>query len=146
MAGPAINPLQVFRTGLPLHWEFLRLRTGFELPSSWSNLPCYGVNRKRNILDFMRWPHIGLGHRISTTPNGQNHFQKIAGSKFLDEYYPLDFNSHQPVCIKLTRTPPPPAFVGGPKVVLSTWSLPGASPCSWGSPMGPAVVRRWVRL
>jgi hypothetical protein len=33
---------------------------------------------------------------------------------------PLSFNSHQPVCTKLTRTPPPPAFVGGPKVVLST--------------------------
>jgi hypothetical protein len=25
MAGPAINLVQVYRTGLPLHWEFLRL-------------------------------------------------------------------------------------------------------------------------
>jgi hypothetical protein len=39
MAGLAINPVQVFRTGLPLHWEFLRLWTGFELPSSCADLP-----------------------------------------------------------------------------------------------------------
>jgi hypothetical protein len=63
MAGPAINPVQVFRTGRDLHWEFLRLRTGFELPSSWANLPGYGPNRNRNISDFcvMRWPQIDLG-------------------------------------------------------------------------------------
>jgi hypothetical protein len=24
-------------------------------------LPCYGSNRKRNILDFMKWPQIDLG-------------------------------------------------------------------------------------
>jgi hypothetical protein len=72
MAGLAINPVQVFRTKLRLHWEFLRLWTGFELPSSWTALPCYGLHlyRNRNILDFMRWPRI-----------------KIAGSKVLDEYY-----------------------------------------------------------
>jgi hypothetical protein len=61
IAGLAINLVQVFRTGRDLHWEFLRLWTGFELPSSWFNLPCYGVNLNRNILDFMRWPQIGLG-------------------------------------------------------------------------------------
>jgi hypothetical protein len=61
MAGLGDNPVQVFRTKQELHWEFLRLWTGFELSSSWSNLPCYGVNRKRNILDFMRWPQIDLG-------------------------------------------------------------------------------------
>jgi hypothetical protein len=61
MAGPGNDPVQVFATLPDLHWEFLRLWTGFELSSSWSNLPCYGVNRKRNILDFMRWPQIGLG-------------------------------------------------------------------------------------
>jgi hypothetical protein len=27
------------------------------------------------------------GHRISTAFNGKNHFEKIAGSKVLDEYY-----------------------------------------------------------
>jgi hypothetical protein len=43
------NPVQVFATGLPLHWEFLRLRTGFELPSSCPVLPCYAPNRKRNF-------------------------------------------------------------------------------------------------
>jgi hypothetical protein len=60
-AGLAINPVQGFRTGLPLHWEFLRLWTGFELPSSWPDLPCDGLNLNRNILDFMRWPQIDLG-------------------------------------------------------------------------------------
>jgi hypothetical protein len=38
-----------------------RLWTGFELPSSCINLPCYALNRNRNILDFMRWPQIDLG-------------------------------------------------------------------------------------
>ena len=61
MAGLAINPVQVFRTCRDLHWEFLRLWTGFELPSSWADLPCYGLNLNRNILDFMRWPQIYLG-------------------------------------------------------------------------------------
>ena len=61
MAGLGNNPVQVYRTGRDLHWEFLRLRTGFELPSSWINLPDYGLNLNRNILDFMRWPQIGLG-------------------------------------------------------------------------------------
>jgi hypothetical protein len=61
MAGPAINPVQGFRTCRDLHWEFLRLWTGFELPSSWRRLHCYGASTNRNILDFMRWPHIGLG-------------------------------------------------------------------------------------
>jgi hypothetical protein len=35
----------------------------------------------------MRWPQNDLGHRISTTFNGQNHFKKIAESKGIDEYY-----------------------------------------------------------
>jgi hypothetical protein len=61
LAGPAINPIQVFRTLPDLHWEFLRLRAGFELPSSCINLPCYALNLNRNILDFMRWPQIDLG-------------------------------------------------------------------------------------
>jgi hypothetical protein len=61
MAGLAINPVQVFRTLRDLHWEFLRLWAGFELPSSWLNPPCYGSNRNRNILDFMSWPQIDLG-------------------------------------------------------------------------------------
>ena len=61
MAGPGKKPVQVFSTGLPLHWEFLRLRTGFELPSSWIALPDYGSDLNRNILDFMRWPQIDLG-------------------------------------------------------------------------------------
>jgi hypothetical protein len=61
MAGLGNNPVQSFRTGRANHWEFLRLRAGFELSSSWLTLPAYGSNRKGNILDFMRWPHIGLG-------------------------------------------------------------------------------------
>jgi hypothetical protein len=87
MAGLGNNPVQVFRTKRELHWEFLRLWTGFELPSSWIALPGYGSNRNRNILDFMRWPQIDLGSQDLNGFNGQNHFGKIAGSKVLDEYY-----------------------------------------------------------
>jgi hypothetical protein len=61
MAGPGNDPVQVFRTLPDLHWEFLRLWTGFELPSSCRTLPAYAAHRNRNILDFMRWPHIDLG-------------------------------------------------------------------------------------
>jgi hypothetical protein len=75
MAGPGNDPVQVFRTKLRLHWDFLRLWTGFELPSSWSNLPCYGVNRKRNILDFMRWPQIDLGAQDLNDIQRPNSFQ-----------------------------------------------------------------------
>jgi hypothetical protein len=39
MAGPATNLVQVFRTLRDLHWEFLRLWTGFELSSSCVDLP-----------------------------------------------------------------------------------------------------------
>jgi hypothetical protein len=61
MAGPGKKPVQVFATGLPLHWEVLRLWTGFELPSSWRALPCYGADLNRNSFCVMRWPHIDLG-------------------------------------------------------------------------------------
>jgi hypothetical protein len=39
MAGPAINPVQGFRTLRGFDWEFLRIWTGFELPSSCVDLP-----------------------------------------------------------------------------------------------------------
>jgi hypothetical protein len=61
MAGLGNNPVQVFATCRDLHWEFLRLWTGFELSSSWVELPGYGLNLNRNILDFMRWYQIYLG-------------------------------------------------------------------------------------
>jgi hypothetical protein len=35
----------------------------------------------------MRWPQIDLGTQDLCGFNGQTHFQKIAGSKVLDEYY-----------------------------------------------------------
>jgi hypothetical protein len=77
MAGLAIDLVQVFSTLRDLHWEFLRLWTGFELSSSWANLPGYGPNRNRNILDFMRGGlTLASGHRISAAFNGQNHFKK----------------------------------------------------------------------
>jgi hypothetical protein len=44
MAGLGNDPVQVYRTGRANHWEFLRLWTGFELPSSWANPPGYGPN------------------------------------------------------------------------------------------------------
>jgi hypothetical protein len=49
-----------------LHWVKFTFETGFELPSSWTALPCYGL-----YLDF----------------NGQSIFEKIAGSTVIDEYY-----------------------------------------------------------
>jgi hypothetical protein len=50
MAGLGNNPVQVFRTCRDLHWDFLRLWTGFELSSSWIKVPCYGLNRNRNYI------------------------------------------------------------------------------------------------
>jgi hypothetical protein len=76
MAGLGNNPVQGFRTCRDLHWEFLRLWTGFELSSSWIKAPCYGLNRNRNILDFMRWPQIDLGAQDLNGFNGQNRFEK----------------------------------------------------------------------
>jgi hypothetical protein len=61
MAGLGNNPVQIFATLRDLHWEFLRLWTGFELPSSCRALPCYAADLNRNILDFMRWSQIDLG-------------------------------------------------------------------------------------
>jgi hypothetical protein len=87
MAGLAINPVQVYRTGRANHWEFFCLRTGFELSSSWNVLPCYGTNLNRNISDFVRWPHIGLGAQDLNDIQRPKSFQKIAGSEVLDEYY-----------------------------------------------------------
>jgi hypothetical protein len=54
MAGYRITPVWGFRTLRVRMWEFLRLWTGFELPSSWVVLPAYGSNLNRNILDFMK--------------------------------------------------------------------------------------------
>jgi hypothetical protein len=76
MAGLGNNLVQVFSTGRDLHWEFLRLWTGFELPSSWSVVPCYGADRNRNILDFMRWPHIDLGAQDLNDIQRPKSFQK----------------------------------------------------------------------
>jgi hypothetical protein len=88
MAGLGNDPVQVYRTLRDLHREFLRLWTGFELPSSWTALPCYVLDLNRNSFCVMRWPHIlTSGHRISTTFNGQIYLKQIAGSKVLDEDY-----------------------------------------------------------
>jgi hypothetical protein len=48
MAGLGKNPVQGFRTGRAVYLEFLRLWTGFELPSSWIALPDYGSDLNRN--------------------------------------------------------------------------------------------------
>ena len=53
----------------------LRLWTGFELPSSWVNLPGYGSNRNRNILDFMSWHQIDLGAQGLNDIQRPNSFQ-----------------------------------------------------------------------
>jgi hypothetical protein len=87
MAGLAINPVQGFRTLRVLHWEFLRLWTGFELPSSWPDLPWNGLDLNRSGLDFMKWPHIGLGAQDLNDIQRPKYFPKIAGSTVLDKYY-----------------------------------------------------------
>ena len=61
MAGLGINPVQVFSTLPGFDCEIVRLETGSELPSSWLNLPAYGLNRNRSGLDFMRWSDFDHG-------------------------------------------------------------------------------------
>jgi hypothetical protein len=85
MAGYRITPVLGFWTGLTLYWVEFTSETGFELPSSWIALPCYGSNRNRNNLDFMRWPQIDLGPQDFNDIQRPKSFQKIAGSKVLDE-------------------------------------------------------------
>jgi hypothetical protein len=76
MAGLAINPVQVFRTGRANHWEILRLWTGFELSSSCLVVPGYASNLNRNILDFMRWSQIDLGAQDLNDIQRPKSFQK----------------------------------------------------------------------
>jgi hypothetical protein len=76
MAGPGINPVQGFRTLRDLHWVEFTFETGFELPSSWLIVACYGSNRKQNILDFVRWPQIGLGEQDLNNIQRPKSFQK----------------------------------------------------------------------
>ena len=76
MAGLGNNLVQVYRTGLLLHWVKFTFETGFELPSSWINLPCYGLNLNRNILDFMRWSQIDLGAQDLNGIQRPKSFQK----------------------------------------------------------------------
>jgi hypothetical protein len=87
MAGPAINLVQVYRTGLLLHWVKFTFETGFELPSSCLTLPGYASNPNRNILDFMRWSQIDLGAQDLNDIQRPKSFQKVARNKVLDEYY-----------------------------------------------------------
>jgi hypothetical protein len=87
MAGCRITPVLVSWTGRALYWVEFTFETGFELPSSCVNLPCYASNRNRNILDFMRWPQIDLGAQDLNVIQRPKSFQKRAGSKVLDEYY-----------------------------------------------------------
>jgi hypothetical protein len=90
MAGCRITPVLVFWTGRALYWVKFTFETGFKLPSSCITLPCYALNLNRNILDFMRWPHIGLGAQDLNDIQRPKYFQNIAGSEVLDKYY----NSH----------------------------------------------------
>jgi hypothetical protein len=76
MVGPGNDPVQGFRTLPDLHWEFLRLWTGFELSSSWLAFPCYGADLNRNILDFMRWSKIDLGAQDLNDIQRPKSFQK----------------------------------------------------------------------
>jgi hypothetical protein len=65
MAGLGNNPVQVFATGLPLHWVKFTFETGFELISSCLTLPDY----------FMRWPQIDLGAQDLNDIQRPNPFQ-----------------------------------------------------------------------
>ena len=61
MAGLGNNPVQFFWTLRGFDWEFFRLETGPELPSSWLVVPDYGLTTNRNSLDFMRWSDFDHG-------------------------------------------------------------------------------------
>jgi hypothetical protein len=87
MAGCRITPVLVFWTLRVLHWEFLRLWTGFELPSSWPALPCYGASLNRNSFCVMSWHQVDLGAQNLNGIQRPKSFQKVAGSEVLDEYY-----------------------------------------------------------
>jgi hypothetical protein len=76
MAGLGDEPVQGFSTLPDLHWEFLRLWTGFGPSSSWTALPCYGLYLNRNILDFMRWSDFGLGAQDLNDIQRPNSFKK----------------------------------------------------------------------
>jgi hypothetical protein len=87
IAGLAINPVRVFRTGLPLHWEFLRLWPVLSSPARGS--PSLAMAQRRIKVVFVLWDDLKFtsGLRTSTAFNGQNYFFKIGRSKVLDEYY-----------------------------------------------------------
>jgi hypothetical protein len=87
MAGYRITPVLVFWTGRAVYWVKFTFETGFELSSSWIALPDYGSNLNRNILVFMRWSQIDLVPQDLNDIQRPKSFQKIAGSKVLDEYY-----------------------------------------------------------
>jgi hypothetical protein len=76
MAGYRITPVLVFWTGRALYWVEFAFETGFELSSSWTALPCYGLYLNRNILDFMRWPQIDLGAQDLNYIQRPKSFQK----------------------------------------------------------------------
>jgi hypothetical protein len=79
MAGLGNNPVQVLSTLPDLHWEVLRLWTGFELPSSWRALPCYGADLNRSGLDFMSWHQIDLGAQDLNGIQRPKYFSKSSG-------------------------------------------------------------------
>jgi hypothetical protein len=54
IAGYRKSVVSVNRTAYHGYFEFLRLETGFELSSSWLNVSCYGLNRNRSGLIFMK--------------------------------------------------------------------------------------------
>jgi hypothetical protein len=76
MAGYRITPVLVFWTKRELNWVKFTSETGFELPNSWANLPGYGPNLNRNILDFMSWHQIDLGAQDLNDIQRPNLFQK----------------------------------------------------------------------
>jgi hypothetical protein len=76
MAGCRITPVLGFWTGRDLHWVEFTFEIGFELPSSWTALPAYGLDLNRNILDFMRWPQIDLGAQDLNGIQRPKSFQK----------------------------------------------------------------------
>ena len=76
MAGYRITPVLVFWEKRELNWVKFTSETGFELPSSWRALPCYGADLNRNILDFMKWTKIDLGAQDLNEIQRPKSFQK----------------------------------------------------------------------
>jgi hypothetical protein len=75
IAGCRKTPVLDNRTAYHGIFEYLRLSTGFELPSSWLIGSCYGTIPIEAFF-LMSWTHIDLGAQDLNGIQRPNHFSK----------------------------------------------------------------------